>query len=400
MLGRTSIRAARCCRGHVQPRTRFANARFQSSTSNGSSGSGGSPALVGGLTGGAVAFVAGYAWYHFSGTKSLVATSKQAQEYFDQAKQTVAQKAPEPHAAYGWLKDTVKSYAGFIPGASSYVDSAFDDLEKVRKDHGKEFDTVIGEAYTELRDLTQKEGVSATSAAAALQILQKHSKRLFDLAGDAAGNVLENHPKLKEKIGGSYDQLKEMGDAYGPKAKEEVNRTWEQISGIVQRGVSADSADEIKKLIQEKSETLRKFGEEAWQKGRDESQQYLEKNPKLKQLIDDNADALKKGNFKDLWGLVKESASSGKTEEVEKFVKDKVEGAKNTDFASLDKWLDLIPGGSKVIPQLQSLRDVAQKKGGEAENVLKETLDELREVLEKRKKQVEKLAEEGKKESK
>ncbi|CAG7953602.1 unnamed protein product [Penicillium salamii] len=397
MLGRTSFRAARSARGQVQARTRFANPRFQSTASN---ASGGNSALVGGLTGGAAAFVAGYAWYHFSGTKSLVATSKQAQDYFEQAKQTVAEKTPEPHAAYGWLKDTVKSYAGFIPGASSYVDSAFDDLEKIRKDHGKEFDQVIGDAYRELQDLTKKEGVSATSAAAALQILQKHSKKLFELAGDAAGNLLENHPKLKEKIGGSYDQLKEMGDAYGPKAKEEVNRTWEQISGIVQKGVSAESAEEIKKLIQEKTEKLQKFGEEAWQKGRDESQQYLEKNPKLKKLIDDNAESLKKGNFKDLWGLIKDSASSGKTEEVEKFVQDKVEGAKNTDFASLGKWLDVIPGGSQVIPQLQSLRDIAQKKGSEAENVLKETLSELREVLEKRKEQVEKLAEEGKKESK
>lgn len=393
MFRRTATRATQ---RQFHPRLRNAHPRFQSTTTTPNKGN---PALVGGLAGGAAAFATGYAWYHFSGTKSLVSSTKQTQEYIERAKRSIADRAPEPNEAYAWLKETVQSYAKFIPGASAYVDTAFEDLEKIRNDHGAEFDSVIRDAYAELRDLVTKEDMSAASAGTALSILQKYSKKLFDLAGDAAGNILDNHPKIKEKVGGSYEQLKEMGDAYGPKAKEEVNKTWGQISEIVQRGFSVESVEEIKKLIEEKKETVKKFGEEAWEKGIEESRGYLEKNPKLKGLIDENADALKKGNFKDLWGLLKESASSGKTEEVEKFVREKVEKAKDVDLAGLDKWLGLIPGGSQVIPQLQSLREIAQKKGGEAETVLKETLEELREVLEKRKEQVEKLAEEGKKES-
>ncbi|KAJ5482629.1 hypothetical protein N7475_001441 [Penicillium sp. IBT 31633x] len=399
MLGRNLGPAARTARQQLQPKARFINSRLQSTASNASS-SGGNSALIGGIAGGAVAFSAGYAWYHFSGAKSLLKASKQIQAYSEQAKQTIAEKAPEPNEAFRWMKDTIKSYAVFIPGARGYVDTAFDDLERIRNDHGKEFDQIISEAYKELQDLTKSEGVNTTSASKALSILQKHTKHLFDLAGDAAENVLDNHPQLKEKIGGSYDQLKQMGDAYGPQAKEEVNKTWKQISDIVQRGASVESAEEIKKLIQEKSQKLQKFGDEAWQKGLEESQQYLDKSPKLKQLVEDNADSLKKGNFKDLWGLVKESASSGKTEEVEKYVKDKVDQAKNTDFGGLDKWLNMVPGGSNVIPQLQALQTIAQKKGNEAEGVLKETVEELQDVLKKRKEQVEKLAEEGKKESK
>jgi len=356
--------------------------------------------LIGGIAGGAVAFLSGYLWYRFSGAKTLVDTSKQTQAYFDQAKQTIAQKAPEPNEAFRWLRDTVKSYAIFIPGARAYVDTAFDDLEKIRNDHSTEFDQIVTDACNELHDITQKEGVNTASASKALQILVKHSKRLFSLAGDAAENILDNHPQLKEKLGGSYNQLKQMGDAYGPQAKEEVDKTWQQISDIVQRGVSPDSADEIKKLIQDKKHKLQKFGDEAWQKSLEESQQYLDKNPKVKQLVEDNADTLKKGNFKELWGLVKESAESGKTEDVEKYVKDKVDQAKNTDLNDLNKWLDMVPGGSNILPQLQSLQTIAQKKGSEAENVLKETLEELQDVLKKRKEQVEKLAEEGKQESK
>ncbi|KAJ5130384.1 uncharacterized protein N7515_006423 [Penicillium bovifimosum] len=399
MLGRTSGPAARTARQQLRTKARVPNARFQSTTSNAGS-SGANPALVGGAAGAAAAVVTGYTWYHFSGVKTVVNTSKQTQAYFDQAKQKIAEKTPEPNEAFDWLRDTVKSYAVFIPGARAYVDTAFDDLEKIRKDHGKEFDQVISDAYKELHDLTKSEGVTTASAGKALQILQKYSKSLFDLAGDAAGNILDNHPQLKEKFGDSYDQLKQMGESYGPQAKEEFNKTWEQISSIVQRGVSVDTVAEIKKLIEDKKEKLQKYGDEAWQKGLEQSQQYLEKNPKLKELVENNADALKKGNFQELWGLVKDSASSGKTEEVEKYVKDKVGQAKNSDLGNLDKWLNMVPGGSQVIPQLQALQTIAQAKGDEAQGVLKETLEELQQVLKKRKEQVEKLAEEGKQETK
>jgi cell division septum initiation protein DivIVA len=231
-------------------------------------------------------------------------------------------------------------------------------------------------------------------------VLQKHVKQLYDLAGDAAENVLDNHPQLKEKFGGGFNQLKELGDAYGPQAKEEVDRTWQQIYSIVKRGASIESTEEIKNLIQEKKTKLEKLGDEAWKKGFEESQRYLDKSPKLKQMVEDNADTLKKGNPKDLWALVKESASSGKIEDVEKYINEKVRQAKKSGTGDLDKWLNMVPGGSNVIPQLQSLQTIAQNKGGEAENVLKETVEEIQNVLKKRKEQVEKIAEEGKEESK
>ncbi|OGE53861.1 hypothetical protein PENARI_c007G12332 [Penicillium arizonense] len=399
MLGRTSGPAARSARQQLQSKARFINSRFQSTASTAAS-TGSNPALIGGVAGGAVAFVTGYTWYHFSGAKTLVKTSKQTQAYLDQAKQTISQNTPEPNEAFRWLRDTAKSYAVLIPGARGYVDTVFDDLEKIKNDHGKEFDEIVRNAYTELSDLAKKEGsLNMASASRALGVIQKHAKQLFDLAGDAAENVLDNHPQLKEKVGGSFDQLKEMGDAYGPQAKEEVNKTWQQISGILQRGASVDSAEDIKKLIQEKKTKLEKLGDEAWQKGFEETRQYLDKSPKLKQLVEDNADTLKKGNLQDLWGLVKESASSGKTEDVEKYIKDKVGQAKKSSLGDLD-WQKMVPGGSSVIPQLQSLQSIAQKRGGEAEEVLKQTVDEIQDVLKKRKEQLEKIAEEGKEDSK
>lgn len=392
-LRTTAAPAVRCARQQPQARARFANARFQSTTSQTPS-SGSSPALIGGLAGGAVAFASGYAWYHFSGAKTLVKTSKETQEYIKKAKQTVVQNTPEPNEAFRWLRDTVKSYAVLIPGARGYVDTAFDDLEKIRNNHQEDFDKIVKDAYNETKDIFSKEGFNTSSASKAAQALQKYMSQLFDLAGDAASDVLQNHPQLKEKVGGSYDQLKQMGDAYGPEAKKEVDKTWQQISDIIKAGVSVDSADKIRSLIQEKKDKLQSLGDEAWKKGLEESQNYLEKNPKLKQLIEENADTLKKGNFKELWGLLKDKVPSGKTEDVEKYIKEKVDQAKNSDLSGLDQWLNKLPGGSDLMSQLQSLQSTAQKKGSKTEDVLKETLEELRDVLKKRMEQVEKLAQE------
>ncbi|KAJ5198568.1 uncharacterized protein N7498_007685 [Penicillium cinerascens] len=401
MLGQTSRSAVRAIgpRFPRQYNTRFLNSRFQS-TASGSASSGSSPALVGGVAGGTVAFISGYLVYYFSGTKALVDTNKQAKVYVEQLKQKLSEAAPEPNQAYSWLKNTANGYAVFIPGARGYVDTAFKDLDRIRDNHANEFDEVVKDAYNELKDVSKKGDFDTETAFEAFHVLQKHLNRLFDLAGDVGEDILNNHPQLKEKVGGSFDQLKKMGDAYGPRAKEEANKTWEQVTDIVKRGASIDSVAEIKKLIDEKKDKFQKLGDEAWQKGFEESQQFLDKNPKVKSLVEDNADALKKGNFQELWNLVKESASSGKTDDVEKYVKEKVDQAKSSGFGNLDKWLQAIPGGSNILPQLQSLQSVAEKKGSEAERIAKETFEEIQEVLKKRKKEVEQLAEEGKNENK
>ena len=60
----------------------------------------------------------------------------------------------------------------------------------------------------------------------------------------------------------------------------------------------------------------------------------------------------------------------------------------------------MIPGGSQIIPQLQKLKDVAEKHGSEAQNLAKETINEIKQVLDKKSDRVEKLYEQGKQEAK
>src|SRR5262249_15147412 len=84
---------------------------------------------------------------------------------------------------------------------------------------GPEVDNIVSEAYGELRDASQN-GLNMQTAGQVYQTLMKHLQRLLELGKDAAEDVLENHPQLKDKLGGSADQLKQLGEQIGPKAKK------------------------------------------------------------------------------------------------------------------------------------------------------------------------------------
>lgn len=60
----------------------------------------------------------------------------------------------------------------------------------------------------------------------------------------------------------------------------------------------------------------------------------------------------------------------------------------------------MVPNGSKILPQLQKLKQVAEQQGQEAEQLAKDTLKEIMQVLDKRSEEAGKLVDEGKKAAK
>ena len=66
----------------------------------------------------------------------------------------------------------------------------------------------------------------------------------------------------------------------------------------------------------------------------------------------------------------------------------------------LSGWLEMVPNGGAIISQLQKLKDVAEKKGPEAEQLIKDTMNEIKQVLDQKSKKAEELAESGKQEAK
>lgn len=310
------------------------------------------------------------------------------------------QKAPEPNEALKWLKQTASGYAAFIPGGKSYVDATFKDLETIEQKHRGEVDKIVSDAYNSLKATTDK-GMSIEAANDAWSILEKAVKQISELASDSASEILDNHPEIKNKIGGNLDQLKSLGDRLGPEAKKQVDETWDSIRDIVKGGVGIETANKIRKLVQEKTEQIKKLGDEAWKKGLEQAKPYLEKNPQVKELIEKNADSLKQGNFSEVYEKIKSAVEKGDTGDLEKYVKDAAGKAKESGFGGdLQKYAKMIPGGDQILPKLQQLKEAAEKHGDEAEDLLKSTYKEIQDVLSKRISDAEKLADKTKKDAK
>lgn len=326
IASRTAFRATRSLR----LRTVIRQARYESTTSssNSSSNSHLVPSLIGGLTGGTLVFLGGYGWYRQSGAHSLLATATETKASYQKMVKHLKESSPEPNEALQWLRQTATSYVAVIPGAKYYVDSAFNDIDAIHEKHAGEVDKIVKEAYNELKDVSQEGSMSFESAGKVWEILQKHLNRISELAVDSAQEIMNNHPDLKEKFGGGLERMKQLGENYGPEAKKQVDQTWDEIHGILKNGANASSISKIQALVQDKLKKLEELGNKAWEKGMEQAKPYLDKSPKVKQLIEENKDALKQGNAMELYEKIKESVESGNTEPIEKYAKSTVEKVK------------------------------------------------------------------------
>ncbi|KAM3421481.1 hypothetical protein BST61_g1874 [Cercospora zeina] len=391
---RTAPRAARAVRTSAIPRQSLRRT-FADSAPSPAPQSGGGQALTGGLIGGATVFALGYSYYYFSGAKTVVNTSQQAKSYVDNAaeqiKQQLAELKPQNDDVLGSIRQVAEKYSAFVPGGRQLVDSSFKDLEAIRNKHEKEFNEIARATYEELREAAQKKGASIETINHIWSILSKRLGQLSDLAGDASQQILDNHPELKQKLGGSFDQLKQLGDRLGPEAKKQVDDTFNQVSDIVKSGASADAVTRAYKLLQEKTEELKKLGGKSWDAGYEQIKPLLEKNQDVKKFVEENMDTIKSGNVSDIVDKVRTAVQSGSTRGLEQYVKDAKKKADQYSGGALSSWLDAVPNGSQIIPQIMKLKEAAESKGPEAQKLGKETVDELAKVLEKRSKQAEEL---------
>lgn len=331
-------------------------------------------------------------------------TAKQANDKYQQAATKLQQATPDADQTIGYIKDFCYSYVAWIPGGKSYVDTAFKDVETVRQKHKDEVDELLNDAYKQFQDVSKK-GLSLEAVTHAFEVLADLSKKIGALATDAASDVLDNHPQLKERVGPAVDTLKQYGEQYGPEARKQVNETWKQVQGVLAGGFTAANFDKARKLIEEKVDQVKKLGDEAWKKGLEEAQPYLDKNPKAKELIEKNADALKNGNIAELWSQAKKAADSGDFGNLENYVNESVDKAKEKGSQvgksfGLDKYFDMIPGGSEIIPKLKQMKDVAEKHTEEGEKLLKETVEDIKQLLEKKSQKAQDIVEKAKKDAK
>lgn len=297
------------------------------------------------------------------------------------------------------MKSTAYKYASFVPGGREYVDKVFKDVEIIRQKHGDEVDNIVKDAYSELRSAS-KNGINLETASQMWFVITTYLSKLASLSVDAGQDILNNHPQLKEQLGGSFDQLKQFSDSLGPEAKEKVQQTYKEIQDVISEGFSFNTVDRIRKLAQEKVEELKKLADKAWEQGYEQVKPQLEKNPQLKKFVEENKDTLKSGNVTEAVDKVRQAVSSGDMGNLQEYVEKAKSKADSFTSSSISGWLNVIPGGSAILPQLQKLRQIAESRGPEAEKLAKETMNDIKGVLEKRSDQIAELAKKAEQEAK
>ncbi|KAJ6784700.1 hypothetical protein PWT90_00443 [Aphanocladium album] len=361
-----------------------------------------------GLAGGIAGAVVFYGIYSFTPAGRTASTINKAAIEANKQYQAAAAKlqkaAPEPDQAISYIKDLSYSYVGWIPGGRGFVDAAFKDVDALRNKHAEEVDKIVTDGYKQFQQLS-KSGLSMETASKAYDVLADLSKKIADLSVDALSDIVDNHPQIKEKLGGNIDKLKSLGNEYGPEAKKQVDETWGQVKDIFAGGFSADNISKAEKLINDKVKQVQKLGDEVWEKGLEKAKPYFDKSPKVKEMVEKNADALKQGNIKELFTKVKDSVDSGNLKDLESFIQDSAKGAKSkgkqvAGDLGLEKYLKMLPQGGEILPKLQQISEIASdhKEGGE--KLLKETMDELKQVLEKQAQKAQDLLKSAEKEAK
>jgi len=256
-------------------------------------------------------------------------------------------------------------------------------IEKVQQKHGQEVEKIVQDSYEELKGVT-KAGFTTEAAMQAWDVLQKAMKRIGHLAGDAAEDVLNNHPQLKEKVGGQYKQLQQMGAQFGPEAKKQVDETWNQVQDVLKGGLSAENIQKIQKLVEEKVQEVKKYGDKAWEEGLKQAQPLLDKQPELKEQIQKNKDKLLQGDIGQLWQVLQQAATSGNTDDVKKFISEQLEKGKQSGGAGIESLLSMFPGGKDIGSKLQQLQELSEKHGKEAEKLVKTAFEDIKKVLDKK----------------
>ncbi|KAK4152108.1 hypothetical protein C8A00DRAFT_35236 [Chaetomidium leptoderma] len=327
--------------------------------------------------------------------RKINAAAREADKKYQEVAATIKDKTPTTDEAVDKLRQFCYSYVAWVPGGRQYVDTAFNDLAAIRKSHGDEVDKIVSETYREFQDIART-GLSLESASKAYEALANLAKKVASLSGSAADQILERHPDLNDKVGEPIQQLKQMGAQYGPEARKLVDETWSQVNDVMASGFSVESADKVRKIVEDRTRQIRKIGDDLWDKGLEQAKPYLDKSPRLKELVMNNRDLLKGGNVAGLFKQITSLGEGGDMGKLEDYVQQAVDKAKaagkqgGSSFASLGQFLGTASDDAgRNISVLAEL-----SKRSEGKELLDETKEDLRKLLAEKAEKAKKIVDE------
>jgi hypothetical protein len=404
---RFPTRAVPGARSRLTRATRQAR-RFQS-TQAGSGSSHFAAGVAGGVAGAGLLYGA----YLLTPTGKMMrkvnAAARETDKQYQQVAASIKDKTPTTDEAVDKIKHFCYSYVSWVPGGRQYVDTAFDDLAAIRESHGEEVDKIVSDTYREFQDIARA-GLSLEAASKAYDALARIAKKIASLSGKTADQILERHPQLNDKVGEPIRQLKQMGAQYGPEARKLADETWSQVGDVMAGGFSAENADKVRKIVEERTQQIRRIGDDLWDKGLEQAKPYLDKSPRLKELVTGNSDLLKQGNVAGLFKQIKDLGEGGDLGKLEDYVRQTVDKAKaagskaagskaggSGGLGALSRLLGSADdAGRKLQDNIGVLTEVAAKHSSESKELLEETKDDLGKLLEDKAKKAKKIVDSAK----
>jgi len=319
--------------------------------------------LIGGVAGGSLVFAIAYGYYQYSGAKTVVNSMSQSKQYVEDSINKLKNAQLKPDDTVQWLRDTANQYARFVPGAKGAVDMAFNEIDDLKEKHGDKLNELMDNAHKELKDVASNGSLDMATAFSLWTVVSKYLSKMEGMAKEAGVDIMSKHPELKEQYGDKLNALKKMASSQGGEAKKYIDEAYKQVEGMMKDG-KVDT-QKIGKLIDDATSKAQGLGDTAWNTAMDKAKPFLDKNPELKKLVEENADKLKKGDFQGLVSKLQDAVKNGDTKDLQSYIQ-------------------------KQMSQLQGMTDDAWKGAMARASIyldkypeVKKTLEEKAEVLRK-----------------
>jgi len=195
---------------------------------------------------------------------------------FNKTAQSLSDKASRSsNDALNYLRNIAKSYVAIVPGASSFLDAAFDRLDQIHDSYREEVNSAVIGALDELKTVVETEGSlkDVRTAFKVMDIMKRRIGQLNDIGkkagSDALDPLMEKYPKVKEKIGASYEQMRVLAEGKGAEAKALAEETTQQLKARLSESVSGESLDRARSFISSRISKIRELPDKTDKRERD-----------------------------------------------------------------------------------------------------------------------------------
>ena len=169
---------------------------------------------------------------------------------FRQATEGFKKTSGDPDQVVDFLRKQGHTLTHYIPGGDKALDEALDALEKVKDKHGDETKKIVSDTYGEISDVVKSGKMDISTGTKLLEILRRRGAEVQKLAEKAGGDLMDDYPDFRGKIGEKYSELKGLAQGKGEKGKKILDDVQSSLKDIAKEGFSKDSLNKAQELVQ------------------------------------------------------------------------------------------------------------------------------------------------------